>query len=321
MLGGVSAMALACVMLPIATPAQALTIDTTYAGGLPAQMVTDFNQVIALYESLITNPITVYIYVQSMSSGAGKADTFSAPVSYTDWYNALSAQAIASGDAVAQQAVASLSPTTQAAGTPGIWVTYANGRALGGVPATGKVDGEYDSTLSFNTSIMDFTGTGIEGLFDFFGVAEHELNEALGIASALTYIVNNNSTSHSAFGEDQFRYSAPGVHSFSTSASATSYFSIDGGATAVAPFNQRAGGDFNDWSYGNDGCPAISTHIQDAWGCLGTISPAFSVASPEATVLRSLGYNMTTSVPEPGTLSLLAVGLAALGLLRRRKAA
>jgi hypothetical protein len=46
---------------------------------------------------------------------------------------------------------------------------------------------------------------------------------------------------------DLYRYSAPGVRSYSTSASVSSYFSVDGDSTNLVHFNQSSNGDFGDW--------------------------------------------------------------------------
>ncbi|MGN6506528.1 MAG: hypothetical protein ACTHM6_13295, partial [Tepidisphaeraceae bacterium] len=94
--------------------------------------------------------------------------------------------------------------------------------------------------------------------------------------------------------------------SYTTSTSATSYFSINGGATSVVGFNQTGGNsDYADWA-------TNSTHyVQDAYGTPGTYR---DLATPELTAYDVIGY---TLVPEPMACSL--IGLGAIGVLRRRR--
>ncbi len=77
-------------------------------------------------------------------------------------------------------------------------------------------------------------------------------------------------------------------------------------------------GDRNDWVYGDAGCPAASPgpYIQDAIGCPNS-AVALTNGGPEAIVLETLGYDLTA--PEPAPIALLATGLIAVALLRRRR--
>ena len=202
-----------------------------------------------------------------------------------------------------------------------VTLTTADAKALG-YTVTGVT---YDSTLTFSntTNIFEYTGTPTPGEYDFRNVAEHELDEALGIGSALTGLANNAviPTTTSFAAEDYFRYSAAATRGITTNPNAVIYFSYDGGATSVAVFNQNnnAGGnsfaDRNDWVYGNSGCPAQAPgpFIQDAIGCPNVVIK-LTGTSPEVKTLASLGWDL--AIPEPGTL-LLAAGAFAAALLRR----
>src|SRR6266436_5592264 len=98
-----------------------------------------------------------------------------------------------------------------------------------------------DSALTFTNDgvTFEFTGVPTAGLWDFQNVFEHELDEALGIGSALTHIVNNGALPASFEPEDYFRYSStPGVRSITTSPTAAVFFSYNG-TTDVAQFNQN----------------------------------------------------------------------------------
>ena len=96
---------------------------------------------------------------------------------------------------------------------------------------------------------------------------------------------------------DLFRYGAAGVRSFTTSAAATSYFSIDGGTTNLVGFNQYspAGSvnDYGDW-FSNNGAGATVPRVQDSNGTSGS-EPNLNV---ELTRLDILGFTLT-SLPGP----------------------
>ena len=113
---------------------------------------------------------------------------------------------------------------------------------------------------------------------------------------------------------DLYRYSAPGVRSFSIyyTASPYSYFSIDGGNTVLSYFNQYGDGtDYGDWL--SDPFPAgYGPQVQDAIATPGA-NPTLGVN--ELTALNVIGY--TLAVPEPASGTLLALGAAF--LLRRRR--
>src|SRR5205807_424417 len=114
------------------------------------------------------------------------------------------------------------------------------------------------------------------GAADFMDVAAHELDEALGIGSALTGLVDNAPVPSGDYAaEDYFRYGGSGVRSITTNPTATVYFSYDSGNTNLAQFNQTnsalgaSGLDRNDWIYGDSGCPAAFPHVQNAILCIG----------------------------------------------------
>src|SRR5947199_249081 len=80
--------------------------------------------------------------------------------------------------------------------------------------------------------------------FSLFAVACHEIDEILGLGSALNNLQNGDpSPTGSVRPEDLFRFDASGGRSFTTDLTAISFFSIDG-TTTLARFNQDANGDF-----------------------------------------------------------------------------
>jgi len=287
-----------------------LIIDPTFDASITsdpnaALIEATINQAINMYEADITTPITVNITYEEMGSGLGESSTFYGTITYNQYLAAL--QAHSSGDAVDTAALASLpaGPNNPVNGNANVDVTTANLRALGfsAVVAT-------DSTISVNTSITNYAGTAFNpSNYSLLAVVEHETDEALGTGSNL----DTGSTIGDIRPEDLFRYSATGVRSYTTSSSATSYFSVNGGVTNLINFNQvgpPGSSDYGDWA--SSGTP----HVQDAFGTPGA-SPVWGV--DEQTALDAIGYNFVSASPEPSTFWLLTPAAVGFFLLRRRK--
>jgi hypothetical protein len=309
-------------LLGFAGPARAnLVINATFDSTITndpnaAAIEGTINQAIQFYETSITTPITVAITYAEMSTGLGQSVTFGANINYSTYLAALVSHS--SGDATDVSALASLAgtgPNNPVDGNAGIRVSTANLRALGF--NANPPGGQADSTISVNTSITNYTGNpnNSPSFYSLLGVIEHETDEALGLGSGL----DSGSTTGVIDPEDLFRYAALNGRSYNLS-SATSYFSIDSGATALVNFNQvgpPGGSDYGDWA--NSG----TARVQDAFGTPGA-SPSLSISSPEVIALDAIGYNITTTaaaVPEPSPWSLaLLGGLVATGIraLRQR---
>ncbi len=279
------------------------TFDSSIAKDPNAGLIeATINQAVSFYEANITTPITVNITYAEMGSGLGESNTFYGTVSYSSYLAAL--QAHSSGDATDTSALATLpsGPNNPVDGTTSVDVTTANQRALGfsaSVPT--------DSTISVNTSITNYSGKAFNsGFYSLLAVIEHETDEALGLGSNL----DTGSITGDIRGEDLFRYSSPGVRSYTTSSSATSYFSVNGGLTNLVGFNQTGGGaDYGDWA------GSATPHVQDAFGTPGA-NPVFGV---EQTALDAIGYNFVPA-PEPSSFwPVLLGGIGWLGFRRRAK--
>jgi len=267
-----------------------LTIVPTYAANIQsdpnaAEIETAIQAGITQIESNLATPITVPIEFQETSSGLGESLTYYNVVSYSTWLGAMQAQADGpSGDANQLSAVASLPATNTVNGSNNVDITLANELALG-LPASSEPE---FGTISLNTSDCNLNRSSINSDdYDLQGVAMHEMDEVLGIGSSLNEVKKNGNPipTDDIRPEDFFRYSAGpgGTPDYTTSASAAVYFSIDGGNSDLAQFNQTAGADFNDW-YSINGTQV--PQVQDAFGTPGAIAN-YNV---EPVVLDTLGY-------------------------------
>jgi hypothetical protein len=145
---------------------------------------------------------------------------------------------------------------------------------------------------------------------------EHELNEVLGGGGTGTTLVDTSTGEPTSLGPtDLYRYASTGTDcttglsqtlSWTASSSAVSCYSIDGGKTEFAQFNQSGGGT----DYGDFAKPVPA--IQDATES-GT-PPPYTMASPEFEMMESIGYY----VPEPATIGLFVTALSGLGWFRWR---
>lgn len=186
------------------------------------------------------------------------------------------------------------------------------------------------NSASGNPAIY-FSGTYVNGDYDFFTAVEHETDEALGTASCIGNTTGtpqistgctNGGTGVSA--ADLFRYSAPGVRSFTSTATGSSaYFSINNGAFNIVSWNNSAnGGDYGDFS-------TNCKHVQDVDGCnSGSGMTLENDGGVEIALLDAVGYNLTSTgqsfddggltSPEPSTVVMALAGIGAIGFFARR---
>lgn len=257
------------------------TYDPATIGNLAnhAAIESAINNVLAVYEAHISDPITVNIEFMGSTNpndlAFSIADRTSVP--YTQFLTALKAHKSSADDATA---IASLPNTTTEPVQDGnkVGISSANEKVLGIIAARGTA---IDGTITFNFSQMNLGRTTINpNKYDFISTAEHEIDEVLGLGSDMpdpgdTWI------------EDLWRYDGNGHRTYTTDANAQAYFSLDG-HTKLIQFNQDSQGDYGDWA-----SSAVS-HVQDAFGDTGQAG----IADPniEYRALDVLGYHLGAAV-------------------------
>ncbi|MDE2580167.1 MAG: NF038122 family metalloprotease [Rhodospirillales bacterium] len=315
--------------------AHALTINATFDSSITSSasasaIESAITSALGFYSTFF-NPVTVNIDYQLAPTGStylGASQSSFYLTSYGTYTGAVQADATLYGNSVAQSGYNNLSSGNTAAQ---ILATSADYRALGfttpGVLSSTGVSGAgtFDGIVYLNASYL--TGFGGSGSYTANGVIQHETDEVLGIGgsgSVLNTMQANGLTSApSTTGGtyvsplDLFRYSAPGTASLSTSATTPSYFSVNGGATSIAGFNQCSTGDYGDWASPGNPCGTSVTSaplVQLAY--TGANSPAtLSLSAPEVTALQAIGYALP--ITEPAGLAVFGVALIGLGLGRR----
>lgn len=285
------------IVLAASRSAHALTITPIFDSSItndPNALTIEsgINTAIAMYETQILNPVNVTITFQLSSSGLGSSSTFLKTDTYTDFLTKLTAAQTSASDAtaIAHLPVQSTNPVN---GNANITMSTANARALGVFTGNSTIGG----TIFLNTSIMNLTRTSINpSKYDMIGVISHEMDEILGLGSALVNGSNGQAAPTGAVHpEDLFRYDQNGARSFNTGTDAQSqaYFSIDG-TTHIARFNQTSdatnSGDFGDWYSFS---VAHTAQAQDAYATPGAV---VNLGTAEKTALDVIGYTLLSSL-------------------------
>lgn len=287
-----------------ALPAHALVIHSTFDAGYNAEQKATVGSAIGYVESLVTDNVTLTIDFKTSVSGLGSSTQSVYGTSYSNAVALLNADRTSANDYLAMSHVAS-GLTDSATGLSAVWFTYAQCAALG--YGCGAQGGPRD--IALNLGLVDSNrADGITaGKYDMYAVALHEIDEFLGVGGPGSTVGNGGPYLGV---EDLFRYTAAGARTYTT-AGDDAYFSIDGGATQLARFNQDGRGDYADWW-------STGLHTSSAQDAFGTPGVAYGYNSAELTALDVVGWNLASAqVPEPSTVVLMLPVLLGLGLRRR----
>lgn len=323
----------AAALLVVAVPASAQTSivlhDIGGVTGSPADLA--FRVAAHYWESVLTNNATIHINVgfSALDPGVlgGTSSYYYDGITIASYQSALASTGTSALDA---QVAAHLAPLSSS-GTPSVLIpayddpVHKDGIATSGTRTApnGSIIGSTVALTSANVKALVGTATGTDaeivfssafafdydptdgissGTYDFVGTAIHEIGHALGFVSGVdtfdtaTGPVEHIDNATVAYGMDLFRYSAPGQLDWRFDT--PSYFSIDGGASAL-------GGDayYSTGEYYGDGWQA--SHWKVVGGCtgfIGMMNPYSCdgvndvVTAADLAVFDAIGWNLNVNV-------------------------
>lgn len=335
--------------LGAALPAQALVFSLTSTGN--AQADAGFQAAAGFWQNIFADPVTINIRAGFSALGTGilgqAGSSFSA-TTFSAVKGALGADATSGDDATMVAGLPAgttytkyINGTNQNSGAAHLGapatrmqLTTANAKAIGLKAANApEVDAEitFSSLFSFDFDPSDGIGAG---LFDFVGIAIHELGHAMGFVSGVD-VLDFNSHGRGPFNDNQFdgftslldftrcsaASEAAGADMDWRIGTDSKDFAIDGQCTALVG---------NAWSTGvvfGDGRQA--SHWKDNLG-IGILDPTAVapgllnlVTARDIQALDVIGWTLLSrqSVPEPASLLLCGVALAGIAATRRKRPA
>jgi hypothetical protein len=276
-----------------------LVIIANYDTSITSLPTAQFNNVtgaitaaIDFYEAAFSNPITLTIgfSVGNLGSGIlGQSSLQAAELSYDTLRSHLEGPVTAAGGSPLPAYNPSGS-TSDPFGPFAVWsASFGEMTALGfnvGNSADGSVT--LSSTASFT---YDPDNRAVGGKYDAIGTLEHEISEVMG------RFTDYPATDGSYAPLDLFRYTSAGTIAANGGAA---YFSINGGTTALAEFNNNSkyGGDAGDWSsHAGD----VSPVVNDSYDAFSISGVENAVSPVDLTAMQMLGYTLAAACYAAGT--------------------
>jgi hypothetical protein len=244
-----------------------------------------------------SNPVTVSLDVgwgevdnAALPSGAlGASFTNLKTVNYSDFAQALNQGGIVSSVPTNGDPLAAISHNYV--------IATAEAKAIGLSGDSNPTDG----WVGFSSSAQWYFGSGPQKVtqYDFVGIAEHEISEALGRVAQLgtTAYLNGDITGGSTVSNaytpfDLFRFD-PNTGGRSLTGGEAAKFSFDDMQTLGTSFNTGSG-DFGDWAVPPVG--AIKTSgLNDAYDAGAYAGVRYAALQNDTTVVDALGYGHVTS--------------------------
>ena len=287
------------------------TFDSSWLTNAPASATTAINVVDSMLGTLYSNPVTVNINFgwnsiagTPLATNSLGATTFNNAPLYTLGYieSLMTAYSASHPSNTVMSSVVSHLPVSVSnpGGSNGFFLPEAVYAALTDI-SVGATNAYVGFGGGFN---WQYTQTGgiAAGAYDFVGVALHEITHALGRVS-YEFVAPNTPFLTPL---DLVRYNCGSTTLNSTSGS-TACFSINGGITDLAVFSPTS-----------DSADLNGATI-DPFNAFMSSGTTYTMTSLGNQMMQSIGWTLSTAVPEPGTVYLIGVSFIAMIVARRRK--
>ena len=303
--------------LVTAAQANALTIVANFDGSITSasnavQIENSINKALQFYGENFSNPVTVNINfaVSNSPDVLGQSSTFIAFIPTTVYLDHLQAASLAHPENAVLQAALPFATAGNGATIANMFITTPLARSLG---FSLGAFGPFDATITLGAAYINF-GDIPSPTLEYFAnsVIQHEVDEVLGTGGA------GSGVGGSTMGAiDLYRYSAPGLGSFTTDPNVPAYFSLDGGTTNIIDFNRSGAGDAGDWAKLTCIGPA---QVQDYRACPGVPMLGLTRSDVQVEALQAIGWNLLPAgVPEPATWVSMLLGFFGMGAALRSR--